>query len=103
MREEELEELVLHVREVERLPADRGLIRLEVEDEVGVRRELGTVPPARAKQEMTKARFDLFGMERREAEVVEEVVAVFELVQLRARDEQEDRLDAGVALAQRPA
>jgi hypothetical protein len=42
-------------------------------------------------------------MERCEAEVVEQVFAVFEVVQLRARDQQEDRLDARVALAQRAA
>ena len=42
-------------------------------------------------------------MERREAEVVEEVFAVLEIVQLRAGDQQQDRLDARVALAQRTA
>jgi hypothetical protein len=42
-------------------------------------------------------------MERREAEVVEQVVAVLELVELGARNQQEDRLDARVALPQRPA
>ena len=42
-------------------------------------------------------------MERREAEVVEEIFAVLEIVQLRAGDQQQDRLDARVALAQRAA
>ena len=32
MRDEELEQLVLHVGEVERLAVDRGLVRLEVQD-----------------------------------------------------------------------
>jgi hypothetical protein len=101
MRHEELEQLVLHVREVERLAADARLIRLEVEHEVGVLRELRTPAPPTAEHEVTHARLELLRVERSQAEVVEEIFAVFELVELTAGNEQQDGLDRAVALAQR--
>ena len=42
-------------------------------------------------------------MERREAEVVEQVVAQLEVVQPRAREQQQQRLERRVALAERAA
>jgi hypothetical protein len=48
-------------------------------------------------------RLELERLERVEAEVVEQVLAQLEIAQLRPRDEQEQRLQRQVALAQRPA
>src|SRR4051812_35042260 len=48
MRDEEFQQLVLHVREVEGLPRDRRLIRLEVQQQVAIRRELGRAGPSGA-------------------------------------------------------
>ena len=41
VRDEELQQLVFHVREVERLAVHRGLVGLEVQHELAVRRDLG--------------------------------------------------------------
>ena len=100
---EELQELVLHVGEVERAAAERGLVGLEVEHEVAVLDDLGTRAAARAPEQVAQARLELLRVERREAEVVEEVFAHLELGELRARHQQQHRLERAVALAQRAA
>ena len=100
---EEPQELVLHIREVERAAAHRRLVRLEVEDEVAVLDDLGSRRPTRPPMQVPQARLELPRMERREAEIVEDVLAHLELGELCARDEQEDRLERGVPLAERTA
>src|SRR5262249_28123624 len=49
---EELQQLVLHVRQVERPPVDCGLVRLEVEDERAVFDELGSRAASGSPEEM---------------------------------------------------
>src|SRR2546430_170981 len=100
---EEPQELVLHVREVEGSAGHRRLVGLEVEDEVAVLDNLGSRRPTRPPMQVPQARLELPRMERREAEVVEDVLAHLELGELCARDEQEDRLERGVPLAERTA
>ena len=56
MRGEELEQLVLHVGQVERAARDGGLVGLEVEDEAAVLDELGPVPrPVRQNRCLSRA------------------------------------------------
>src|SRR5439155_97155 len=98
MRCQELQQLVLHVREVEWLALAGGLVRLEVEHELAVLDELGASASPCSPEEMLQARFELARMERREAEVVEHVVAQLEVVQLRARHEQQQRLEREITL-----
>jgi hypothetical protein len=52
---------------------------------------------------VTQPRLELLLVERRQAEVVEQVLAHLQLAELRARDEQQHRLERAVALAQRAA
>ena len=89
VRREELQQLVLHVREVERPVAERGLVGLEVEHEVAVLDDLGPRAPTGAPEQVAQPRLELLRVERREAEVVEEVLAQLELGELRAADEQQ--------------
>ena len=103
MGREEFQQLVLHVREVERLAGERGLVGLEVEHQVAVLDELGRRAPAGPPHEVPEAGLELLGVERVQAEVVEQVLAFAELAELRARDEQQQRLEHRVALAQRAA
>ena len=100
---QELEQLVLHVREVERLTVDDGLVGLEVEHEVAVLDELGCGAEAGAPEQVAEPGLELAGVERIEAEVVVELVAQVELVEAVAADQQEQRLDGQVALADGPA
>src|SRR2546423_4798068 len=100
---EEPQELVLHVREVEGSAGHRRLVGLEVEDEVAILDDLGSRRPTRPPMQVPQARLELPRMERREAEIDEHVFAHLELGELRAGDEQEDRLERGVPLAQRTA
>src|SRR5215471_3120670 len=103
MRGEELQQLVLHVREVERTSAECSLVGLEVEHEVAVLDDLRACPATGPPEQVTQPRFELAGVERRQAEVVEEVLTQLELGELRAGDEQEDGLERRVALAERAA
>src|SRR5687768_1180273 len=70
VRGEELQQLVLHEREVERPPRDRRLVRLEVEHELPVLHQLGPRARARPPEQVLQPRLELAGMERVEAEVV---------------------------------
>ena len=63
----------------------------------------GRVPRPRAPEQVLEAGLELARVERRQAEVVEEVVAQLEVAELGAADEQQQRLEREVALAQRPA
>src|SRR2546421_5779734 len=54
---EEPQELVLHIREVERAAAHRRLVRLEVEEEVAVLDDLGSRRPTRPPMQVPQARF----------------------------------------------
>ena len=63
----------------------------------------GRVPPTGAPEEVLEAGLELAGVERRHAEVVEQVVAQLEVAELGARHEQQHRLERQVALADRPA
>src|SRR3989442_11968949 len=83
VRGEELQQLVLHVREVERSRGHRRLIGLQIEHQVAVLDDLRPRSSTRSPEEMAKARLQLAGMERRQREVVEEVFAQLQLVELR--------------------
>ena len=100
---EELEQLVLHVREVERATGDRCLVGLEVERQLAVLDELGARRPPRAPQQVADPGVQLARVERREAEVVVQLVSQFQLAQLGAREQQQQWADRVVALAQGPA
>ncbi len=100
---EELEQLVLHVGEVERPPADRRLVGLEVDDEVAVLHDFGPGRPAGPPGQQPQPGLQLLGVERREAEVVEKVFPQFEITQLVARHQYEDRLNRYVPSPQRAA
>ena len=102
VRGEELEQLVLHVGEVERVAVDGGLVGLEVEHERRrTRRSSGAVPRPGAPEQVPEPGLELAGVERRQAEVVEQVVAQLEVAELGAADQQQQRLERDVALAQR--
>src|SRR5215510_9218473 len=79
VRREEPQQLVLHVRQVQRAVAHGRLVRLEVQHEVSVLDDLGSARAPGAPSQMTQPRLELPGMERREAEVVEDVLAHLQL------------------------
>jgi len=97
---EELEQLVLHVGEVERSGVDGRLVRLQVERKGAVldhvRSDAATFPP----EQVAEPSLELDRVERREAEVVEQLAAQLEVGQLPAGDEDEQRRHRAVALAQ---
>ncbi len=88
---EELQQLVLHVGEVERAGGDGGLVGLEVEHERAVLDQLRAATPCPCARRGGAAGPRAPGVERGEAEVVEEVVAQLEVGQVGAGDEQEQR------------
>ena len=61
------------------------------------------MPPPGAPEQVAQAGLELLRVERGQAEVVEQVLAELELGELRARHEQQQRLERQVALAQRAA
>ena len=63
----------------------------------------GARAPAGPPEQVAQPRLELLRVERRQAEVVEQVLAQLELAELRAAHEQQDRLERRVALAQRAA
>src|SRR4051812_46658915 len=103
MRAEELEQLVLHVGQVEGATVDGGLVRLQVEHERSVLDQLGSRAPPGAPEQVLEARLDLARMRRPEAEVVEEVLTQLEVADRGCIDDQQQRLEGQVALAQGPA
>ena len=58
---------------------------------------VGDLAPAAAHEQVLQAGLELDRVERRHAEVVEELVAAVELGKLRAPDQQEHRRDAALA------
>jgi len=72
---EELQQLVLHVREIERTSGDRGLVGLDVERQVVVLDRLGLGAATDLPHEVSEPCLQLGGVERCDAEVVEEFVA----------------------------
>ena len=82
---------------------ERRLVGLEVEHEVAVLDDLRARAAPGSPEQVAQPRLELLLVERREAEVVEEVFAHLELAELRAGDEQQHRLERAVALAQRAA
>src|SRR6185369_3825484 len=103
MRRQVLEELVLHVGEVERATRDRGLVGLEVEHEHAVLDELGTRPSATSPEQVLEPRFELDRGRRRDAEVVEEVLTQLEVADVRRGDEKKEWFERDVALAEHAA
>src|SRR5205823_13450361 len=79
---QEFEQFVLHVGEVEGTAADVGLVRLQVQRQRPVLDELGAGPAALLPEQVLEPGLELTRVERREAEVVEEVVAQLEIGEL---------------------
>ena len=63
------------------MAVDRGLVRLEVQHETAVLDELGRGAGARAPEQVAQPRLELAGVERGEAEVVEQLVAQVEVAE----------------------
>ena len=82
------------------MPVDHRLVGLEVQRQRGVRDDLGMRAASRAELQVTQTRLELARVERREAEVVEEILAVLEVGELVTGDEQQHRAERRVALAQ---
>ena len=95
---EELQELVLHIGEVERPALDRGLVGLEVHDQWAAFHQLGTSAAAGTPEQMGEARLDLARARRLDAEVVEQVLAQLELAHLARRHHEQQRLEGQVSL-----
>ena len=70
MRREELEQFVLHVGQIERTPAERGLVGLDVEHEGAVLEQFGASAFAGPPEQVLETRLELTRMERRQAEIV---------------------------------
>src|SRR3954453_19131733 len=99
---EELQELVLHVRQVQRTAFNRRLVGVDVQRQAAVLDRLVLHLREALEQQMSQTGLDLDGVERGQAEVVEEVVAQLQLVELRPV-EQQQQPGGRIALAQRPA
>src|SRR4051812_1554679 len=99
---EKLQEFVFHVREVEWTALDRGLVGVDVQRQPAVLDRFVLHLGEALEQQMAQAGLDLRRMERGQAEVVEQVVAQLQLVELRPV-EQQQQPGRRVALAQRPA
>src|SRR5687768_12679633 len=97
MRGEELQQLVFEEREVERAAVDRGLIRLGVEDQRSVLEEFGTRAAPCAPEQVLESGLEFTRLERQHAEVVEQVVAQFEVVEVLRADEHQQWFERLVA------
>jgi hypothetical protein len=100
---EELQQLVLHVGEIQRVAVDRGLVGLQVQCQPAVLHHLRPRFVAAAEEHVAQARLELRGVERAEAEVVEQFVAQLQVGELAAVDQHDERAHRSVALAQRAA
>ncbi len=103
VRGEELQQLVLHIGEVERLAVDGGLVRLEVHPERAVLDDLGPGDLATATEKVLEASLELDRLERVETEVVEEIFTEVERSEMATADQQQHRTDMDIAAADRSA
>ena len=88
---QELQQLVLHVREVQRPAADGGLVGLDVEHQRAVLDQLRARTPARPPEEVLEPRLQLARIDGSHAEVVEQVLPQLEVEELIGGDHQEQR------------
>ena len=79
IRGKELQEFVFHVGEIERCATDSGLIGLEIEDEFAILNEFGSDTCAGVPIQMLETSFEFTRVERRQTEIVVQVVAEFEV------------------------
>jgi hypothetical protein len=100
---EELEQLVLHVGEVEGAAGDHRLVGLQVEHQRPVLHQLGAGAPARPPEQVGEAGLELTGRQGHQAEVVEEVLPQLQVGQLADADDEQQGLEWQVTLAQLPA
>ena len=104
---EELQQLVFHVGEVERLALDCCLVGLDIERKPAVLNEVGPQFGASAAgvfaQHEPQASFELDGVKGSEAEVVEQVVAHAEIGELASAEQHQQWRDGYLALAERAA
>src|SRR5262245_56798361 len=98
MRRQELQQLVFHVRQVERMAFDPRLVRLEVERQRAVLDQLRPGPPPGPPEQVLEPGLELQRLEGVKAEVVEQVLTQLEVGELPAGDQQEERLERHVAL-----
>jgi hypothetical protein len=87
---EELEQLVLHVGQVQRPAGQGGLIGLQVEDERSVLDQVGSGPPPRPPKKVGPAGLQLLALPRRHAEIVEQILSQLQLTELRSGDKQQE-------------
>ena len=100
---EELEQFIFHVREVEWVAAERGLVGLEVQHETRIFHE-GVMPCHMVREEeVSQASFEFARMEWCETEVVEQVITQFKIGELCTRHEDEDATDGDLSFAQASA
>src|SRR5258708_33051093 len=99
MRRKELEQLVFHVGQIERTPAERGLVGLDVEHQGTVLEQFGASAFAGPPEQVLETRLELTRMERRQAEIVVKVVAQIEVAELCSADQQQERFERAVGLA----
>ena len=91
---EEAQELVLHVREVHDPSGDRRLVGLEVHRESAVVDARRDAVVARATKSVAQSRREFAHVEGSDDEVVEEVLAKRQVVELVVVEQQDDRTDA---------
>ena len=84
-------------------PVDGRLIGLQVQSQGSVFDQLGSDFPSRPEAEVFETGLELGGPKRRQAEVVEQVLAQFQVCQLATADQQEKRGERHFHLAESPA
>ena len=87
---QELQELVLHVGQVERFAVDGRLVCLQVQGQRSVLDQLRTGTPPGSVEEVLDPCLEFGGPDRRQAEVVEQVVTQLQVGQLAASDQQQE-------------
>ena len=100
---EELQQLVLHVGEVERLAVDGRLVGLEVQGQRPVLDEFGSCAATGPVEEVSDPCLEFGWLDRRQAEVVEKVVPQLQVWQLPAAHQQEQGLERHLDLPESTA